>query len=204
MPEAQFLLWVDLETTGLDPEADSILEIGAIMTTVDLELTGLTVHSLVTGLTDYVKGRLTNNHFVHEMHTANGLLAELDKYGGMSVHDMENVLISAVASTSQDPMAVALAGSGVSHFDAQVLKFWMPSLMAKLHYRSFDINGVRTMEKAWVPGWIPTENDKKPHRAMDDVRLHLQDARAIRKAFVEAKSAKHNSGATVPIPRPTD
>lgn len=63
------LLWVDTETTGLDPHKDPILEIGMIATGPDLKPVDDGFHTTV-----HWDGK--PSEFIQGMHGPNGLLAE--------------------------------------------------------------------------------------------------------------------------------
>lgn len=183
------MLWLDLETTGTNEHEDLILEIGVVLTDMDLN----TIHSYGTpigehGLAEFV---LTNKEdpFVLDMHTENGLLSDLAEGYGVERAQAEREILDMLGHVGVKKKACILAGSGVAHFDRRFLAVGFPELDRHLAYPTFDIGVIRRAEMFWAPGWLPTRNDEKPHRAVQDAELHLADARTYRDAFVAALEA---------------
>ena len=75
MPLPTHLLFTDLETTGLDPLQDDIIEAGFVLTTTDLTPVDL-VRNLVRP-TPAAMARLLASDALVRMHSANGLLTAL-------------------------------------------------------------------------------------------------------------------------------
>ena len=69
------ILWCDLETTGLRPKKDSIIEIALVLTDDDLNEIGEPFVSNVSPLA--LRGYEMMDDYVRNMHRNNGLLAEL-------------------------------------------------------------------------------------------------------------------------------
>ena len=63
------LLWIDVETTGLDPDSDALLEIGMLYTDGGL-------HPIDAPLDLVLRWDGTPDDFIKGMHGPNGLLAE--------------------------------------------------------------------------------------------------------------------------------
>lgn len=113
------LLWLDLETTGTDETKDSIIEIGCVLTDADLNEIG--TFTMYVEPTDEALGRLLRNEVVREMHAANGLLDLIADPDGAAVrpHEAASELLGWLDSHSVGK--VAIAGSGVAHFDRRFL-----------------------------------------------------------------------------------
>lgn len=156
-------LWLDIETTGLDPQADQVLEAAVIVT--DAELNELGRWTGTSAL--YPKGleRLRENKFVADMHkTWIGECLTVPE-----VHWVQGIE-RVIAAHEWDGKPI-LAGASV-HFDRSFLP---PSLTSKLHYRMFDISSLKM---------YPELRDLVPkaavqHRAMADIEHTLAEARAI-------------------------
>lgn len=60
----------------------------------------------------------------------------------------------------------------------------MPQVSRRCAYWSIDIGVVRRAHTMWV-GELPSAglNESKTHRALDDARVHLAEARAFRDAW---------------------
>lgn len=179
------LLWLDLEGTGDDPSRDDIVEVGAVLTTQDLE-SELGSYAAVVRPSPAGLERLLSNDVVREMHARSGLLDLLDGPDALtSVADAEAGLLDLLDRHGVDRFAIA--GSGVSHYDRPFVREVMPRLEARLTanrvYWSIDVGSVRRSWDLWSgkprlrPGYEPDRD--KEHRAVADIRDHIAEARAI-------------------------
>ncbi|HYU85462.1 MAG TPA: oligoribonuclease, partial [Kribbellaceae bacterium] len=98
------LVWIDCEMTGLDLEADALIEVAVLVTDYELNV-------LADGIDLVIKppagalGQMTD--FVREMHTASGLLAELDN--GISLVEAERQILDYISHHVPEPRKAALA-----------------------------------------------------------------------------------------------
>lgn len=185
MATVEHLLWVDLETTGLDETADEIIEIGAILTDYDLNVAA----ELDTLVAPTRQGwqQLSANHTVARMHSTSGLLAAVDTAAAdgtaPTTAEAEAAMIDWLADHNAQPGHVALAGSGVAHLDMRFLRRHMPALVDWLHYWLLDIGVIRRAHHMWVGEHLTDINGDKTHRALDDIRCHLTEARTFRQTW---------------------
>lgn len=182
MRKYDHLLWVDLETTGVDERLDSIIEVGAILT--DTNLNEIDQKSILVEPTDEAILRLVRNGAVTEMHLANGLLDDLNSEAVFPPHLADSMLVGMLEKHSVRKHRVILAGSGVSHFDRRFIKAQLPYTDAYLAYPSIDIGVVRRTWQMLVPGYsVSPAQGSKTHRALDDIKYHLEEARAFKEAW---------------------
>jgi oligoribonuclease len=181
------LLWLDLETTGADESKDSIIEIGCVLTTTDL--VHIAESSWLVEPTDEALGRLLRNDIVRRMHETNGLLHEITKGSVSPVHkphEAAKLLLGWLRLSGANEGSVVLAGSGVAHFDRRFISRWMPQVDRFLRYWCIDIGVVRRAHEMWTGTPSPsTANEAKTHRALDDARCHLAEARAFRQLWLD-------------------
>jgi oligoribonuclease len=172
------LLWLDLETTGSDESHDSIIEVGCALSTHDLTVLGeftAIVKPDAEGL-----GRMLQNPIVRAMHEKNGLLADvLEATDDDRPHRVVLRLLEWLDGLGVEKGKVVLAGSGVGHFDRRFIARYMPQLHAVLRYWVIDIGVIRRAHEMWVGPDPFNLNDGKTHRALDDVRCHVQEAQAF-------------------------
>lgn len=178
MPDLSLTRYVvlDLETEGLDPFTDQILEVAAIA--IDSDYSELARHHQVV----YCPCTRKVTPVVEAMHTHNGLWAECS---GVETSELQADLALShfLSSLLQPPQSIILMGSGV-HFDHEFLTQRFPISATWLHYRIMDVGGLaRWLEDFGLPVHKPR---LKPHRAMLDCELALDQARALR-ALVQAK-----------------
>lgn len=166
------LLWVDLETTGLDESQGLVLEVAARMTDYHLDETSR-FHAVV----NYPDDAFALTHLqpvVQEMHTKNGLLEEVSNSRESLETVRENFanwLFSCYKLGEKRP----LAGSN-PEFDRRWLNLHLPEASAFLHYRSFDMNSIyyfMDIDKNRVKG-------KGTHRANDDLDHDIDKLRILR------------------------
>lgn len=154
------ILWLDLETTGLDPQRDQILEIGMVLTTIEgVELAvwrGVVQPTQPLVMSDYVRA----------MHERSGLLAELS--GGCSLEVMQDVLCGDLICHDFR----WLGGRNVGSFDLQFIKHHMPKLAKELPYRCIDISTLVPFAAACGHD-LPDTGRNGEHRAMPDLRRDI-------------------------------
>lgn len=168
------LIFVDIETTGLEMHKDVILEIGCLAVDGNLDPLddGLSV-VLWTHEED-----LEIDPYVREMHTRNGLLAEVES--GMWQEEAEDQLLKYVRQFGQDG-EIPMAGSSI-HFDRKFLERDMPKFEDWFHYRCVDVSTVKELWLRWFPG--RGEPPKvKAHRALPDCVESLEELRWYKQRF---------------------
>lgn len=182
--EVTHLLWLDTETTGADHDkGDEIIEIGCVLTTTDLDVVDERSSIITPSAT--ARARLESNDYVLDMHTGNGLLADLDALDeAIPASVVDSEFVDWLRTHGVVSHGVAIAGSGVGHFDRRFLHLQMSRLDKFCTYWPIDIGNLRRVYRfATGTDLAPGINDAKPHRALDDVRLHLEEARAFWSLF---------------------
>jgi oligoribonuclease len=174
MNKHQFL-WLDLETTGLDPVRCRILEWAAVLAAdaADGDMQPIEAFDSVIHVEPGAE-LLEMDATVRKMHTANGLLAECFA-GGATLGESEAFLIELVGGEATRD--VVLAGGGVQ-FDLGFLRVHMPRFARCLSYRVLDVNALIACEQSWGEGF--ERETVKAHRARSDVLVSLSQARVIR------------------------
>ncbi len=167
------MAWLDIETTGLDPEKDAILEVGIVITDENLA-PGLEWSKIIIPNQEYLDNM---NDFARNTHTKNGLLEDL-KSGNkraMWVDEAENEAIKVLEvlfgfEGSQE--RVPLCGSTIS-FDRSFLRQWMPRLDKYFHYRSIDVSSIKELAKYWYPE-LPELSKSEVHRSIPDIHESIK------------------------------
>ena len=166
------IVMFDVETTGLDPQKDRILEIGA-MVVGGTSLEVLDVLTFVIRWYDArLKALLTCDRVVYEMHSKSGLLTELDQPIGPVVPDLEEAderVAEWLLKNDFGPGQVMLAGFSVQ-FDKSFVHAQMPLTAKMLSHRIIDVSTLRAVRKAWVTGQDEPKQDM-PHRAPQDCAI---------------------------------
>lgn len=193
-PPADMLVWVDLETTGVQ-SSDVVLEVGIVLT--DAKLVELGRRSWLVNMPHPSLGivalRDQAKDVVRTMHDESGLWDALHREVvkvaqreavTMTPNDIGKAAGKWVRAARQfsfpgEQARVAFAGSGVGHFDAAVIRRDLPGLWAAVsEYWSMDIGVVRRFLRfAGFGGWTDGPADAKKHRALDDALDHLSEMR---------------------------
>jgi oligoribonuclease len=170
------LYWLDLETTGLDPTRDVLLELAIAEADLEHPFDIGPISNYVFGWDDTPRkgpmfGSGTMNDLVRTTHTKNGLLEEC-KVSSWSVHDVEEQLLTLVPEVSGDDKPT-LAGSSV-HFDAGFLRVHMPRLAARFSHRYYDVSAVKLFCRSLGMTKIPKA---EAHRASEDILESIEHAK---------------------------
>lgn len=199
----QYIAFTDIETSGLDPEKDELLEIAIVLTDLDL----VTIAQRAWLVEPRSLNILGLDPYVRKMHNENGLFSELseaqearmaaardyvylDSAPSPHLTDASGVDVqinSWLRAQLRPPRGIltdtlALGGSGVSHFESRWLPIHLPKYAAVLHRSTVDVGVMRRFIENVVrrPRLVPTAARQLEHRAMDDVHKHLREARRYR------------------------
>jgi oligoribonuclease len=166
-----YILWVDLETTGTEPE-DQIIEIGAILTDEHF-VEQSRYHAIYKS--DVPLSSI--DPFVLKMHADNGLLFGTHAQQKFAGEDESEILAWLGKAGALKMGRLTLAGSGVSHFDRRFINRAWPKLSNRLQYWAYDIGNVRRFFRLATGTTLDPVDTRKTHRAMDDIEYHLDEAR---------------------------
>lgn len=160
------LVWIDLETGGLDPTVDPIYEVGVMVTDMLGRIVpGGVYHSYVMNMAPEEP-----NEIVLNMHNESGLWADLRETRLGEQQPPKRVLDTKLQwwlNSHLDGHKAELAGSSV-HFDREFLKRHLPLTHGVLHYRNVEISGVGIMAQR-LAKYKPVESGWKVHRSLPDL-----------------------------------
>jgi oligoribonuclease len=160
------LLWVDLETTGLDSACDYLLEWAMVLTDEDVQV--VSEFSQVVHWRNprsMVRDPSGAGKVVLEMHEESGLFEASEA----SSFTLEDVRIDAQEWIEQHhATGLYMAGSGV-HFDREWLRWQVPRVAKLWHYRNFDLTTLRC--------FFGEEKAEPVHRALPDLLASIGDLR---------------------------
>jgi len=161
--------WIDVETTGVDVEKDKILEVAVIVTNSELvELAELDI--VISGYAndpDFVI-----NPFVLDLHTRNGLWAEIAQKG-VTQERAEQWLGNFLTDHLGGRKQLIQAGSGVSHFDSKFIAKAFPEASKLL---TFWTNDAAILKRAFEQAGFKTpKKGRKDTRGLADVRQHIEE-----------------------------
>jgi oligoribonuclease len=176
------IVWIDCEMTGLDLRADALVEVAALVTDSELNILGEGVDVVIKPPSASL---VQMRDVVREMHTASGLLDELD--GGVTLAEAERAVLDYIRTWAPEPRKAPLAGNSVST-DRGFLFRDMPTLESHMHYRIIDVSSIKELARRWYPRvYFASPEKTGNHRALADIRESIQELRYYRAAvFVPA------------------
>lgn len=180
------LVWVDTETTGLEPTTDYLLEVGIVLTDEHLHELDSTVVVIRPDETDYDLDAIieNTNEYVRNMHYENGLWDDV-KNSGIPLEHAENILQGFLRFhfPSDDEWGVLpMCGSTVS-FDRSFLVPNMPTLAKFFGYRHIDVSTVKELVKLWFPETYDqyrTTAGEPAHRPYADITTSITELKLYR------------------------
>ncbi|MBZ4015207.1 oligoribonuclease [Streptomyces purpurogeneiscleroticus] len=171
------MVWIDCEMTGLSLANDALIEVAALVTDSELNILGEGVDIVIRPPAEALE---TMPEVVREMHTASGLLAELD--GGTTLADAERQVMDYIKSHVPEPGKAPLCGNSVGT-DRGFLLRDMPELENYLHYRIVDVSSVKELARRWYPrAYFNSPEKNGNHRALADIRESIAELRYYREA----------------------
>lgn len=167
---------MDLEMTGLNPDADVIVEIATLVTDDELNVVEEGPNLVIHQPEDKLSGM---NQVVVDMHTKSGLL-DLIRTSTVSLEEATNLTLEFIRKHVPEARTVPLCGNSIGT-DRRFLARYMPEIEDHLHYRSVDVSTIKELAKRWYPK-VGMERPHKngTHRAMDDVRASVDELRFYR------------------------
>ena len=169
------LAWIDMEMTGLQPDADRIIEIAMLVTDPQLTI-------IATGP-------------VLVVHQPDAVLEAMDSWN-QSTHKKSGLIDRVRASTMDEAVAERAAleflaahvpvsaspmcGNSICQ-DRRFLARWMPKLEAHFHYRNLDVSTLKELVKRWKPEAMKGFAKEGKHEAMADILESIEELKYYRK-----------------------
>lgn len=182
------LCWIDLETTGLNPDSCQILEIGLLLT--DSKLQRLDSRSWVIGHSAYVLGGM--DEWCLRQHGKTGLIADCAgaKLGRERVESevLDYLLAITQAAGGELEGRVPMCGASI-HFDRAFLRKWMSRVEQWFYYGNLDVSSVEKLARLWYPELKPWEG-RELHRVDPDNEDAVAELAYYREHIFLAAEAK--------------
>lgn len=158
------LVWIDLEMTGLDTAADTIIEIATIVT--DKHLNEL-AEGPVLAIGQPRKVMAAMDAWNTEQHGVSGLTARVLE-SEITLQKAEALTLEFLANWV-DPGTSPMCGNSICQ-DRRFLAREMPELEAFFHYRNLDVSSLKILAQQWAPEIAAGFNKESSHRALADIR----------------------------------
>ena len=175
--DANYLVWLDMEMTGLDPECDRIIELAMIVTDNNLEL----IAELPVWVVHQSDAQLdAMDDWNKNTHGNSGLISKVKA----SVLD-EAAVESAALTFMQayvPKRASPMCGNSIGQ-DRRFMVRYLPMLEDYFHYRNLDVSSVKELAYRWRPDILSSFEKKGSHLALDDIRDSIRELRHYKQHF---------------------
>jgi oligoribonuclease len=179
MPQdANHLIWIDMEMTGLNPETDRIIEIALVITDGALA-TVAEAPVLVVHQDDVTLAGMDS--WNQSTHARTGLTAKV-KASTLDEATAEQQML-AFLREHVPPRVSPMCGNSICQ-DRRFLARWMPALEDYFHYRNLDVSTLKELCRRWQPevakGWVK----QGKHEALADIYESIDELKYYREHFL--------------------
>ena len=177
--DANHLVWLDMEMTGLDPERERIIELAMIVTDSNLVIVAESpvwvIHQSDTQLESM-------DEWNKKTHGHSGLIGKVKA----SLLDDKAVEQEALAFMLEyvPKGASPMCGNSIGQ-DRRFMVRYMPKLEEWFHYRNLDVSTLKELCKRWKPEVAKGFVKKSDHTALVDVRESIEELKYYREHFIK-------------------
>ncbi len=177
--DANHLVWLDMEMTGLDPERERIIELAMVVTNSNLE----TIAESPVWVIHQSHAQLdAMDEWNKNTHGRSGLIDKVK----VSVLDEAMVETAALeflqnhVPKGESPMC----GNSIGQ-DRRFMVRYMPTLEDWFHYRNLDVSTLKELCKRWKPEVAKGFVKKADHTALADIRESIEELKYYREHFIK-------------------
>jgi oligoribonuclease len=158
------LIWIDLEMTGLDTTADTIIEIATIVT--DKHLNELAEGPVLA----IAQPRVVMDAMDDWNTTQHGKsgLTERVLASNVTTREAESQTLEFLGKWVEQG-ASPMCGNSICQ-DRRFLARQMPDLERYFHYRNLDVSTLKILAQQWAPAVAAGFSKDSSHRALEDIR----------------------------------
>ena len=176
--DANHLVWLDMEMTGLDPERERIIELAIVITDSQLA----TVEESPVWVLHQSEAQLAAmDDWNKATHGKSGLIERVRA----STLDEAAVEVEALAIVQRyvPPQTSPMCGNTIGQ-DRRFMVRYMPRLEEWFHYRNLDVSTLKELCKRWKPEIAKGFAKQSAHTALADIRESIEELKYYREHFL--------------------
>ena len=174
MANHDYLIWIDLEMTGLMPETDQIIEIATVVTDRDLNVIAEGPDLAIRQPEETLAKMDSWNQ---RQHGGSGLLARV-RSSHITVAEAERQTLLFL-STHLHPNVSPMCGNSICQ-DRRFMARLMPELERFFHYRNLDVSTLKELARRWYPSIAKGYSKESAHLARADIYESIAELRYYR------------------------
>ena len=178
-PDANRLIWIDLEMTGLRPDADRIIEVALVVTDHALE-TVAQAPVFVVHQDDAALDAMDS--WNKSTHGRSGLIDKV-KASELTEADVELAALDFLREHIP-AKASPMCGNTICQ-DRRFLARFMPALEDWFHYRNLDVATLKELVRRWKPELMKGIPKEGKHEALADILESIAELRYYREHFLK-------------------
>jgi oligoribonuclease len=171
----KYLVWMDCEMTGLDPDKHVLLEIATIITDYDLQVIA---RGPVLPIRPSQAKLDMMDAWCRRTHGKSGLLDRV-RDEGVTVDEAERETLKFIRRYCYVRTA-PLCGNSIGQ-DKRFLAKYMPRLDDFLHYRIIDVSSIKLLVSEWYKEKYQAPKKLDAHRALSDIEESIAELDFYRK-----------------------
>jgi len=177
---ANNLIWIDLEMTGLDTQNDVIIEIATLVTDSELNIKAegpvLAIHqsdALLNGMDEWNTRQHGKSGLTERVRNSTTTESEAER---QTIEFLQQYVPTGVS-----PMC----GNSICQ-DRRFMARCMPELEKFFHYRNLDVSTLKELVKRWSPDLQSGLTKTGAHLAMEDIKDSIIELQYYREHFIKA------------------
>ena len=178
--DANNLVWLDMEMTGLDPERERIIELAMIVTDSNLKVLAESPEWAVHQPESVLAAM---DEWNQKTHGASGLVERVraSKLDEAAVEAAALAFMAEYVPARTSPMC----GNSIGQ-DRRFMVRYLPRLEDYFHYRNLDVSTLKELCRRWHPEVAKAFTKQGAHTALSDIRESIAELQYYRKNFIRA------------------
>jgi oligoribonuclease len=180
--DANNLVWIDLEMTGLDTQSDRIIEIATIVTDASLNILA---EGPVIAVYQPDEVLAAMDAWNTTQHDGSGLTRRVreSRIDEAQAEQLTLNFLTDYVPANASPMC----GNSICQ-DRRFLARCMPELERFFHYRNLDVSTLKELARRWAPAVAADFTKQSAHLALDDVRDSIRELQYYRERLFNIPS----------------